>query len=205
MHVAQSRLSQLDPTALLSRELAILRVTPEKANAAQSLLQEAGFRPGARLIAVHPGSGGRLKCWPLDRYFELIERLQAEGDAFVVLFTGEAEEGGLRDEVRRFASSRKNVLHVAGLGLMSAAALLSHCGLYIGNDSGFSHLAGALGCSAIVLFGPTNPLVWKPLGPAVEVVSPSAPGPMTQITVEEVIAKIESQSTGAGATLRESV
>jgi ADP-heptose:LPS heptosyltransferase len=192
MHVAQYRLSQLDPSALFSRDHAVLRVPLEKAIAAQSLLWEEGYSPGMGLLAVHPGSGGRLKCWPLGRYFELIERLQSEGDAFVVLFTGEAEDGGLRDEVRRFASGRKNVLHVAGLELMSAAALLSHCGLYVGNDSGFSHLAGVVGCTAIILFGPTNPMVWRPLGPAVEVVTSNAPGPMTQITVGEVIVKIKS-------------
>jgi ADP-heptose:LPS heptosyltransferase len=196
MHAAQYRFSQLEPGALLSDGYAVLRVPPEKANAARSLLCKAGHSPGTGLIAVHPGSGGRLKCWPLERYFNLIERLQSVNDAFVILFTGDAEDGEPRKTVCRYARGRKNMLHAADLELMSAASLLSHCGLYIGNDSGFSHLAGILGCTAIVLFGPTDPLQWKPLGPRVEVVSTDSFGPMTQITVDDVIAKTESAING---------
>jgi heptosyltransferase-3 len=203
-HAARFRLSQLHSEGLLSEEFAMLNVPPEKRKAAQSLLREAGYNPGRRLIAVHPGSGGRSKRWPFDRYCELIEGLQSDGDAFVVLFTGDAEERDLRDEVRRIARDRKSVLHADGMELMTAAALLSYCCLYIGNDSGFSHLAGMLACTTIVLFGPTDPVVWKPLGPAVEVVSTCAIGPVTQITAGDVIAKIES-SFVRGRTLNRGI
>ncbi len=143
------------------------------------------------MIAVHPGSGGRLKCWPLERYFELIDCLQSDG-AFVILFTGDAEAGEVREGASRYARGRKNTLHTAGLGLMSAAGLLSHCSLYVGNDSGFSHLAGILGRPTIVLFGPTDPFIWKPLGPRVKTVSTKYFNPMTLITVADVVAKTES-------------
>ena len=189
-HAAQYRFSQFEPGALVSANNAVLSVPPEKAKAAESLLAEASYRPGTALIAVHPGSGGMPKCWLLERYFELIVRLQSGDDDFVVLFTGEAEDGEIRQAVRRYARGRKNMLHADGFPLMSAAALLSHCGLYVGNDSGFSHLAGALGRITIVLFGPTNWLIWKPLGPRVEVVAGDASGPMARISVDEVIAKI---------------
>lgn len=191
-HAAQYRLSQFEPNVPVSASYTVLRVLPEEAKAAQSLLVEAGYSPGAGLVAVHPGSGGRPKCWPLDRYFGLIERLRLRGDAFVVLFTGEAEDGEIRQEVSRRARGRKDMLHADGLPLLSAAALLSLCGLYVGNDAGFSHLAGTLGCPTIVLFGPTNPLVWKPLGPRVETVSTGVPGPMARISVDDVMAKIRS-------------
>ena len=39
--------------------------------------------------------------------------------------------------------------------------------LFVGNDSGPSHLAGIMGLPTIALFGPTDPAVWKPLGPRV--------------------------------------
>lgn len=189
---AQYRFSQLEPDAPVSSHYKVLSVPPKEAKAAQSYLAEAGYRSGACLVAVHPGSGGRPKRWPLERFFGLIERLQSGSDAFVVVFTGEAEDGEIRQAVCRRARGRKNMLHADGLPLLSAAALLSHCGLYVGNDSGFSHLAGALGCPTIVLFGPTNPLVWKPLGPRVETVSTGVPGPMARISADEVIAKIRS-------------
>jgi ADP-heptose:LPS heptosyltransferase len=44
------------------------------------------------------------------------------------------------------------------------AALLSQADLYLGNDSGISHLAGAVGARGVVLFGPTRPHQWRPLG-----------------------------------------
>lgn len=191
-HAAQYRLSQLEPDVPVSAHYTVLSVSPEEAKAVHSLLVDAGYSPGAGLVAVHPGSGGRPKRWPLDRYFGLIESLQSGGNAFVVLFTGEAEDGEIRQAVCRCARGRKSMLHADGLPLLSAAALLSRCGLYVGNDSGFSHLAGALGCTTIVLFGPTNPLVWKPLGPRVEAVSTDVPGPMGRISADDVIAKIRS-------------
>jgi ADP-heptose:LPS heptosyltransferase len=176
-------------------------VPPDTADAAWSLLYEAGYSPGADLIAVHPGSGGTSKCWPLKRYFELIDHLQSINDAFVILFTGDGEENELRKAVGCYARVRRNVLHAADLELISAASMLSHCRLYIGNDSGFSHLAGMLGCNTIALFGPTDPLRWKPMGPHVEVVSTGALGPMTRIRVEDVIAKTRSAKSKNGQTV----
>ncbi len=192
IHAAQYRFSQLDPDAVFSERYTVLRVPPEKVNVRQSLLREAGYSPGMALIAVHPGSGGRLKCWPLERYLELIEALQSKRDAFVILFMGDAEDGKLRETACRFARVRKNMLYAADFELVTAASLLLHCSQYIGNDSGFSHLAGLLGCNTIILFGPTDPFIWKPLGPRVETVSTGAFGPMTQIMVKDVIAKADS-------------
>ncbi len=195
-HTAQYRFSQLEPGVQVPVAYTVLRLPSERTNEAMSLLHKAGYSPGAGLVAVHPGSGSRLKCWPLERYFELIEHMQSVHGAFVILFTGEAEDGDLRKAVCRYVRGRKNIFHAADLELMSAASLLWRCSLYIGNDSGFSHLAGILGCSTIVLFGPTDPSRWRPIGPRVEVVSTGAAGPMAQIAVEEVIGKIESAISG---------
>jgi ADP-heptose:LPS heptosyltransferase len=51
------------------------------------------------------------------------------------------------------------------LGLPQVAAILARCRLSLGNDSGVSHLAAAIGVPTIAVFGPTNPAVWAPLGP----------------------------------------
>ncbi len=59
--------------------------------------------------------------------------------------------------------------------LAVSAALLSYCGVFIGNDSGPAHLAAVVGCPAVVLFGPANPVMYRPLGPAVKVMTPSRP------------------------------
>jgi heptosyltransferase-3 len=53
------------------------------------------------------------------------------------------------------------------LPLEELAARLAGCHAYLGNDSGVSHLAGLCGARTVVLFGPTSPVVWSPLGPRV--------------------------------------
>ncbi len=61
---------------------------------------------------------------------------------------------------------------------------LSTAGVFVGNDSGPGHLAGAIGVPSVVLFGPTKPDVWRPLGPRVTTIHKD---PITEITVEAVI------------------
>ncbi|HTG01549.1 MAG TPA: glycosyltransferase family 9 protein [Nitrospirota bacterium] len=192
-HAAWYRLSQMDPMACVSADTPLLRASGENIEAAQSLLSKAGYDKRRVLLAVHPGSGGKAKCWPLDRYFEVIERLQALKDIFVLLFTGEAEENSIRKSVGDFTRGGRNRFHAADLDLIASVSLLSLCRLYIGNDSGFSHLAGLTGCRSIVLFGPTDPVIWKPIGPDVTVIAPASFAPMTEITVDGVLRCIETK------------
>jgi ADP-heptose:LPS heptosyltransferase len=56
------------------------------------------------------------------------------------------------------------VVHASDLSLAQVAALLRCAALYLGNDSGISHLAGAVGTRGVVLFGPTDPRMWAPRG-----------------------------------------
>jgi len=48
--------------------------------------------------------------------------------------------------------------------------MLAEAALYIGNDSGLTHLAAATGCPTIALFGASDPAVWRPLGDHVRVI-----------------------------------
>jgi ADP-heptose:LPS heptosyltransferase len=64
---------------------------------------------------------------------------------------------------------------------------LSSAGVFVGNDSGPGHLAGILGIPTVVVFGPSNPTQWKPLGPHVSVLHAN---PIDAITVNQVVAEI---------------
>jgi ADP-heptose:LPS heptosyltransferase len=109
-----------------------------------------------RLVA-HPGAGSPSKCWPREGFREVVERW-TEGGGEVVVLLGPAEDG-LR------ATWRATGHRLAtDLDLLGTAALLASAPRYLGNDSGISHLAGALGLAGIVLFGPTRPERWRPLG-----------------------------------------
>lgn len=67
------------------------------------------------------------------------------------------------------------------------AELLTRARTYIGNDSGPTHLAGIMGMATVALFGPTDPRVWKPLGPDVRVIRKQ---PIGTINVDDVITQI---------------
>lgn len=120
-------------------------------------LAVAPERIAERSVVLHPGAGGRRKCWPVERFAALARLLEAEGFAVTVAL-GPVEQ----DLAPAFADLRI----VEGWPLRRIAALLAGATAYVGNDSGVSHLAGRL-CPTLALFGPTDAAVWAPMGPRV--------------------------------------
>jgi ADP-heptose:LPS heptosyltransferase len=112
-------------------------------------------------VIVHPGSGSRRKCWPLDRFLAVSERL-SERDIPGLVVTGEAE-AWLEPELmsHRFPPGWRWLPRPE---IAALAVRLSGCRLYLGNDSGVTHLAAACGSSGLALFGQDAALLWKPYG-----------------------------------------
>ena len=66
------------------------------------------------------------------------------------------------------------------------ARIITHTSVFIGNDSGIAHLASMTDTPTVVLYGPTDPVIWRPVGrKVVQVISPD--GEMSGITVGEVL------------------
>lgn len=132
-------------------------------------------------VAVHPGSGSRAKCWPTDRFVKVIERLRrAHKDVRVLL--GEVE-------LERFAPEQIAALAAAGTIRKAATYVelfneLRTASLFIGNDSGPAHLAGVIGVPTVALFGPTDPVVWRPMGPKVTTLRHE---PLDKLAVNDVL------------------
>jgi len=184
--IALFRLLQVCPNplpAFVSPRLHIPRMHQEYA---RSSLQSAATNTASQLIAIHPGSGGKSKCWPLERFFELVDTVQSVFSPTVVFFSGPAEDDVFKKRISRFASSRDNILHIQDTKLIHASAILCLCTLFIGNDSGFSHLASAVHCPTITLFGPTDPKLWKMTDGDREIVLSSFPGSIDEIQVVQV-------------------
>jgi ADP-heptose:LPS heptosyltransferase len=137
-----------------------------------------------RFLAMHPGSGSPRKNWPGPRFLELAARLRPHEQWLVV---GGPADG---DSLLPFRSRPECVL-AEGLPLRELGALLSVAGVFVGNDSGVSHLAAAWGAPTVALFGPTDAQVWAPEGTRVRAVQ-SATAEMADITVEEVAGAVES-------------
>lgn len=133
-------------------------------------------------LALHPGSGGVRKNWPLLRWRELIVRLLAESAPLLVI-GGEAERTTLGELESAFPGRLR---FARDLPLPHLAAVLARCARFIGHDSGISHLAAAVGTPCTLLFGPTDPQIWAPHGEHMRVIV--APGgELGRITVGEVM------------------
>lgn len=113
-----------------------------------------------RFLALHPGSGSPRKNWPVERFAALADAL-APQEPFA-LIDGPAD----RAVSARLASIARRAVPVRDRSVSFVAALLRRARLCVGNDSGISHLAAAVGTPTLALFGPTDPVVWGPVGGA---------------------------------------
>jgi ADP-heptose:LPS heptosyltransferase len=132
---------------------------------AQDWLVRHRVSGGKPLLALHPGASDCGKRWPLDRFQSVAAFLESSHDFLII--EGPAEPG-LAAELGRSLRPEGYVI-AASLPLGLLAAILSSCHAYLGNDSGISHLAAALGLRSVVIFGPTQPEQWAPSGPGVDV------------------------------------
>jgi ADP-heptose:LPS heptosyltransferase len=127
---------------------------------------------GTSYALIHPGSGSSRKNWPVARFAEVARRIERAGARPLVL-AGPAE--GTAAAALAAAGGWPTVNCPP---LEELAGLLEGAALYLGNDSGVSHLAGAVGAPTVAVFGPTRALRWRPLGPRVAAVEPTARCPL---------------------------
>jgi heptosyltransferase-2 len=156
-----------------------------------------GPAPDRPLLAIHPGSGGERKNWPAERWEEIGRGLLGRTGADrprLLLVGGEADTKTLRAleaSWKQAASDETDVLVAENLPLPDVAALLAQARLFLGHDSGISHLAAAVGTSCLLLFGPTDPDVWSPPYPHVSVLR-SDESQMSTLPVERVRSALDA-------------
>lgn len=128
---------------------------------ARGLLNDAGLS-GAPFVAAHVASFAHAaKRWDLERFAEVFDRLAAQRDLTVVLL-GSAAEAGVNAEAAALVK-RARVVDLSGRSrLPEVLGLLAEAALFVGNDSGLAHLAGAAGTPAVVVFGSTDPDATRP-------------------------------------------
>jgi heptosyltransferase-2 len=122
-----------------------------------------------RWMAIHPGSGSEKKNWPEPCWAELLRRLGKVADVRTLLVGGEAEGGRLERLAENLPADRVKIAR--SLPLATLADWMSGCECFVGHDSGVSHLAAAIGLRGLLLWGPTDPCVWRPRSPVMELLS----------------------------------
>ncbi len=124
------------------------------------------IRPAAeRLIWLHPGSGGPRKCVPLRGIVQIAKRLKAATGFDLVVTAGE-EDAFLKGEAAwSDLMSQPGVTLVQNRPLSELVSRLSCAAIFIGNDSGISHLAANLGVRSVVFFVASDPVLWAPWVP----------------------------------------
>ena len=167
-HITRQWMDTLDGNGLALESAAeqLLSVSLEDRRTARQALSATTGLPLGRTVICHPGSGGRAKCCPLGILEEAIRHLQRR-DHSVLWMIGPTELEWHGPKLPGRLSATAPVLFEEVLP--AAAALLTGADAFIGHDAGMTHLAAALGLPTVALFGPTDPRVWRPLGPHVKV------------------------------------
>lgn len=144
----------------------------------EKFIKDAAVDSAKPLIAIHPGSGSRQKCWPVERFAGLMSRLSRDVNAQFLVTSGPADDR-IIEELRQ--KTNNSFITANQLPLPHLAAILAKCHLFIGNDSGVTHLSAAVGTPTIALFGPTDPRIWGPRGEKVTILykkHPCSPCPL---------------------------
>lgn len=173
LHVAEYYTQQLAHESELPAEHAqvsptdvLIQVSDSDRSQGLELLEQANVDVTKRLVVLQPGSGGRHKCWHLDNFLSIARALRSAGFEPVFLL-GPVELERL--ERSQKADLRATATCLTHLELIQVVGLLSCADAFVGNDSGVTHLAGGMGLHTFAMFGPTDPDLYRPIGPALNV------------------------------------
>jgi ADP-heptose:LPS heptosyltransferase len=157
-------IAQVSPASLVSFKP--LQLSGEIRSLGSVCLGDAGMRVDQSLVAIHPGSGSPQKSVGVTTMARMIAKIQGEG-VIPIVIEGPADRQAVLNLLGEIPSP---LTALQALDLRTLAGVLSHVRLFVGHDSGVTHLAALLGVPTVVIFGPTDPERWAPLGKHVTVI-----------------------------------
>ena len=138
----------------------------------QRLIDDLDWLGDVPLIVIHPGGGAGsmyedpLKRWPSERFVLLVNHLARQHKARILL-VGSSHDQELTTAIAGMSSARcANWAGQVTLGEVGALAEIAN--LYVGNDTGPTHIAAAVGCPTLAIFGPSDPAISGPYSPAAD-------------------------------------
>ena len=143
------------------------------------------------VIAFHVGTTNPRKRWPIERFSELADKIQAEGSAKVVLIGGPEEKDAGEMVFRQTHISVVDAIGAFNLSELVAFLGMSNVKALVSSDSGPAHIAWMLGTPVVVFFAQdvpgSNPVRWGPRDEKSEVIEK----PVLQISVDEAFNALE--------------
>ncbi len=155
----------------------------------QTATQWVEHRPDSRVLAVHPGSGGERKNWPLAAWQEFIAAEHRSARWEKILIVG-GESDTPRLTALRSSLPADGIAFLESISLPVLGAVLGRSTLFVGHDSGISHLAAAAGARCLLMFGPTDPQIWAPANDHVAVLTAPA-GDLSALDVAAVRRRVD--------------
>jgi heptosyltransferase-3 len=132
------------------------------------LLARAGSEGHKATAVFHPGSGSRKKNYPSRFWLDFVHRFCNTTSLPFTLLLGPAEEEMASVYRLSLGQGRGEILFCPQKERLHS--LLSQACLYVGHDSGITHLAAMLGAPTLALFRNTSVARWRPLGPKVRII-----------------------------------
>ncbi len=129
-----------------------------------SILADRRIHDGKPIICIHPGSGASSKLWFAEKWAAVADTIAREYDA-AIIFSGIAEDRAMIEEIGCKMSAPIHIL-AESTSVGELAALYRRASIVLGPDSGALHVAAAVECPTVALFGPADPLEFAPWGDA---------------------------------------
>ncbi|MFA5422268.1 MAG: glycosyltransferase family 9 protein [Phycisphaerae bacterium] len=181
---------QISGQTASSKSETLIKTLKSDIQIGKEMLGRKGLNAESIIAVLCPGSGGKSKCWHLSNFIAAAGKLKSASVQPVFLL-GPAE-------MERFTPQQLNEIGRTApvfrdLSLTEVLQVISSADAFIGNDSGITHLAAAVGVDTTVLFGPTEPKIYQPLGPKVKVIEDKSgdfttkPSPVVQQAVLQAL------------------
>jgi ADP-heptose:LPS heptosyltransferase len=180
-HQALRNADILAPLEIAAEDIStVIGLTATEREDAAAQLRDVRQRH-AVLVGFHPGAGKPANRWPAERFAEVANRMAREGRG-VVITAGPMDDEQL---ARMLPLLEAQPLVIERRPLRQVAAIIDRLDLFISNDTGIMHVAGATETSLLALFGPTDPLQWAPVGRKNRFLA-SPDGDIRSLSVDEV-------------------
>ncbi len=171
-YLALAQAMQVGNEWMAGWEMAFYPADEDRTAVMQMLLEELAWQGERPLAILHPGGGvspvarEEQKRWSVERFARLGNHLARQRNARLIL-VGDASEARLIHTMMGMMSVPA-VDWSGRLSLSQLGALCELANLYVGNDTGTTHVAAAVGCPVIAIFGPTDPALSAPYAPRSE-------------------------------------